>query len=309
MPPPARVNSSLPLLYSGKVRDIYSFPAERLPPSHRGQSQVLLMVASDRISAFDVILANEIPGKGKVLTAVSRWWFERLAGILPSHVLSVDVDALLTDEEAHFRGRSMLVEKLEMLPIEAVVRARISGSGWRDYCDTGAVGGVKLPTNLPEGEELPEPIFTPATKAPKGGSDENIDWVACCQRIGEKQAEEVRKLSLALFKRALIELEQNDNGLILADTKFEFGTDARGVMKLADEVLTPDSSRYWDRDHWLPGISPPSFDKQYVRDYLSGLEKGWSRENPPALPAEVVSGTLDRYVEVARRLGVPAVDL
>ena len=294
---------------SGKVRDIYSFPSERLPAAQRSRGPVLLMVASDRISAFDVVLANEIPGKGKILTAVSRWWFERLAGILPSHLLDVDVDSLLTDEEADFRGRSTLVEQLRMLPIEAVVRARLSGSGWRDYCDTGSVCGIKLPPGLQEGEELPELIFTPATKALKGDSDENIDWAACCQRVGEKLAEEVRTHSFALFKQALFEIEKSGNGLILADTKFEFGTDANGVLKLADELLTPDSSRYWDRDLWLPGMSPPSFDKQYVRDYLSHPEREWSRENPPELPEDVVAGTLERYVEAARRLGIPEVEL
>ncbi len=304
------MHSPLSLLYSGKVRDIYSFPSERLPASaQRDRGPALLLVASDRISAFDVILANEIPGKGKILTAVSRWWFERLAGILPSHVLNVDVDALLSDEEADFRGRSTLVEKLGILPIEAVVRARLSGSGWRDYCDTGAVCGISLPTGLQEGEELPELIFTPATKAPKGESDKNIDWTACCQLIGEERAEEVRRLSFALFKQALTDIEKSGNGLILADTKFEFGTDADGVLKLADEVLTPDSSRYWDRDQWLPGMSPPSFDKQYVRNYLSNLQQEWGREKPPKLPAEVVAGTLERYIEAARRLGVPEAKL
>ena len=265
-------------VYSGKVRDLYADDGR------------LLFVASDRISAYDWVLPTPIPDKGRILTAMSLWWFERLAAIVDNHVISTDVPPQVA-------GRAVVCERLQMLPVECVVRGYLSGSGWVDYQADGAVCGVELPSGLQESQRLPEPIFTPATKAAIGDHDQNIDFGSVVDLVGEAVAERLRDLSLEIYRFAH-EVAAN-RGLILADTKFEFGVRGDGRIVLADEVLTPDSSRYWDESSWRPGVAPPSFDKQFVRDWLR-LDSGWdhtSEQSPPALPEAVVRQTRGKYVQ------------
>jgi phosphoribosylaminoimidazole-succinocarboxamide synthase len=275
--------ANLPRIASGKVREIYE-----------GPDQTLLLVASDRISTYDAVHPTPIPDKGKVLTGLSAFWFERAADIVPGHMLSV-TDGV--PEEA--RGRGMLVRRLEMLPVEFVVRGYITGSGWKDYQQTGSVSGIELPAGLRESDQLPEPIFTPSTKATTG-HDEAIDFEGAVELIGDRQlAERARDASLALYQFAAE--HARERGIILADTKFELGLDADGTLILGDEVCTPDSSRFWPADQYEPGRSQPSFDKQYVRDWASST--GWDRTPPaPAIPDDVVTRTREKYVEAYERI-------
>ncbi|THG29548.1 phosphoribosylaminoimidazolesuccinocarboxamide synthase [Naasia lichenicola] len=271
-------------VYSGKVRDLY------LPADAGDASGTMLVVASDRVSAFDFVLEPGIPDKGALLTSLSLWWFDRLP--FPNHLTDVQ-----TVPEA-VAGRSMLVRSLEMHPIECVVRGYLSGSGWIEYQADGSVCGIPLPAGLNNGDRLPEPIFTPAYKAPLGEHDENISYERVVELVGEDVAAQLRELSLRIFTAASAIAEER--GLILADTKFEFGTDADGVLRLADEVLTSDSSRYWDGDLWAAGVRDQSFDKQIVRDWLAAH---WDRQGtPPPLPPEIVERTADRYRELIGRL-------
>ncbi|MBX6388338.1 MAG: phosphoribosylaminoimidazolesuccinocarboxamide synthase [Frankia sp.] len=278
-------------LGSGKVRELFAV----------GDDAVLL-VASDRISAFDVVLPTEIPDKGAVLTGLSLWWFDQLADIVPGHVITADVDeypAELAPYREQLRGRSMLCRRLEMVPIECVARGYLTGSGLKDYQRTGAVSGHELPEGLVDGSRLPHPIYTPSTKAPIGEHDENISRADAAGRLGAELAAELEKLTLQLFGRAS-DLAA-ERGILLADTKLEFGYDRDGVLRLGDEVLTPDSSRFWPADEWSPGGPQPSFDKQFVRDYL--LTTGWDRQPPaPELPDDIVESTRARYVEAYERL-------
>lgn len=272
-------------LYSGKVRDLFATPTGEL-----------LFVASDRISAFDWVLPTLIPDKGKLLTAISLWWFERLADLVPNHVVSLDVPVAVA-------GRALLCQRLDMLPIECVARGYLTGSGWAEYRSSGSVCGIALPAGLLESARLATPIFTPATKAPAGEHDENIDFDAVVARVGSATAEHLRRKTLDVFARA--EGIARSRGLIVADTKFEFGLDTAGELVLADEVLTPDSSRYWPAEHWEPGGAQPSFDKQFLRDWLASPESGWDRHGdtpPPPLPPEVVERTRAKYVEAYERL-------
>jgi phosphoribosylaminoimidazole-succinocarboxamide synthase len=270
-------------LSSGKVRDIYAVGEDRL-----------LLVASDRISTYDVVHPTPIPDKGKVLTGLTAFWLERTGAICPNHLIS------LTDVPEEFRGRAMLVERLEMAPVECVVRGYITGSGWKDYQATGAVCGIDLPEGLHESEQLPEPIFTPATKAEVGDHDENVDFDRAAEIIGDRELlEELRRLSIAVYE--LGAAHARERGIILADTKFEFGRRPDGTIVLGDEVLTPDSSRFWPVDGYEPGHGQPSFDKQYVRDWASG--SGWDKTPPaPALPDDVIARTRELYVDAYERI-------
>jgi len=272
----------LPLIHAGKVREMYALP-----------DGDVLMVATDNISAFDHVLPTPIPGKGAVLTQLSLWWFERLRDLVPDHVVSADVpDAV--------RGRAVVVEKLDMVPVECVARGYLTGSGWAEYQRSRTVCGVPLPDGLRDGDKLPAPIFTPAIKAELGEHDENVDFATIARLHGDELAVRLRDLTLEVYARA--ERIAAGRGIILADTKFEFGRRDDGTLVLADEVLTPDSSRFWDAELWRPGESLPSFDKQYVRDWLAE-QSGWDRETtPPELPAEVVEATRARYVEAYERL-------
>jgi phosphoribosylaminoimidazole-succinocarboxamide synthase len=273
----------LPLIARGKVREIYDAGDDRL-----------LLVASDRISAYDHILPTPIPDKGRVLTQLSVWWFEQLAPVLDSfgathHLISA------TDVPAEVAGRAMLVRRLEMLPVECVARGYLSGSGTKEYAATGSIRDIALPPGLVEGSQLPTPVFTPSTKAELGEHDEAIDFAAVEAAVGAARAAELRDLTLALYGRAT-EIAAKV-GLILADTKFEFGLSADGELVLGDEVLTPDSSRYWPADSWAPGAAQPSYDKQFVRDWLTSDASGWDRvSTPPELPDDVVAATRERYV-------------
>jgi phosphoribosylaminoimidazole-succinocarboxamide synthase len=275
-------------VHSGKVRDLYRMPDERL-----------LMVASDRISAFDYVLATPIPDKGRILTAMTVWWFERLADLVPNHLVTVDDPQIPVE----WRGRAMICTPLRMVPVEAVARGYLTGSGWLDYQASGAVCGVPLPAGLVDGDRLPEPIFTPATKAELGEHDENVSFDAVVVAVGRETAERLRALTLAIYEAA--SAIAAERGILLADTKFEFGYDDQDRLVLGDEVLTPDSSRFWPADDWRPGRSQPSFDKQYVRNWLLSAESGWDRASgaaPPPLPEEVVIATRARYVEAYERL-------
>jgi phosphoribosylaminoimidazole-succinocarboxamide synthase len=270
---------------AGKVRDLYALDDGRL-----------LFVASDRISAFDYVLPTTIPDKGRVLTAMSLWWFGQLADVVPNHLVSTDVPP-------EFAGRAMVCERLEMFPIEAVVRGYLTGSGLLDYNRTGAVCGITLPAGLVDGAQLPQPLFTPATKAPKGEHDENISMDEMAAAIGDDAAAALRRLSLAIYARA--ESIARERGIIVADTKFEFGRRPDGTIVLADEVLTPDSSRFWPADLWEPGHPQPSFDKQFVRDWLTSSASGWDRASgatPPPLPDDIVAKTRAKYIEAYERL-------
>jgi phosphoribosylaminoimidazole-succinocarboxamide synthase len=273
----------LELVASGKVREIY-----------RAGEGRLLMVASDRVSTYDVVHPTPIPDKGKVLAGLSAFWFERTEHVCPNHLLSY------TDVPDEVRGRALLVEELEMVPVECVVRGYITGSGWKDYQRTGAVCGIELPPGLEESQELPEPIFTPATKAAVGEHDENVDFDRAAEIVGDRPLlEELRRLSLELYRFAA--RHARERGIVLADTKLEFGRNAEGRIVLGDEVFTPDSSRFWPADEYAPGRPQRSFDKQYVRDWVT--EQGWDKRPPaPELPDEVVEGTRRRYVEAYERI-------
>ena len=261
---------------------------------YAGPDGLLLVVASDRVSAYDRVLPTPIPDKGRVLTALSVWWFERLADLVPHHLVSADDPAI----PARWRGRAMLVRRLEMLPVECVARGYLAGSGVAAYRDTGTVCGVPLPPGLDDGSRLPEPVFTPTTKAPVGAHDEAMTFADVVAAVGPERAAQLRELTLAVYRRAAGIAA--DRGILLADTKLEFGLDAEGVLTLGDEVLTPDSSRWWPADRWRPGRPQPSYDKQFVRDWLSAH---WDRQGePPPLPAEIVEQTRARYVEAYQRI-------
>jgi phosphoribosylaminoimidazole-succinocarboxamide synthase len=281
--------AGLKFLGRGKVRDLYDL------------GEHLLVVATDRLSAFDVVFREGIPGKGAVLTALSEFWFGRLAGIVPNHLVTTDVDAMPPAVRRHaavLRGRTMLVRKCTVFPVECVVRGYLIGSGWKDYGATGAVCGLPLPKGLRMADRLPGTIFTPATKAVTG-HDENIDFARMSSIVGADAARTLRDLSVKVFETA--SAYARDRGILLADTKFEFGRDASGAITLIDEVLTPDSSRYWPAEAWTPGASPPSFDKQIVRDWLETTP--WNKEPPPpTLPPEVIGRTAARYREILDRL-------
>ena len=278
-------------LGSGKVRELFAVGDEHI-----------LLVASDRISAFDVVLPDPIPDKGAVLTALTLWWFEQLADIVPNHLVTARVDEYPAELKPHteaLRGRSMLCKRLEMVPVECVARGYLTGSGLKDYQHTGEVCGIPLPAGLVDGDRLPEAIFTPATKAEIGLHDENVSEEAVAQTVGRELTDELKRLTLAIFERATS--LAGGRGILLADTKFEFGHDRDGVLTLGDEVLTPDSSRFWPADSWEPGRGQPSYDKQYVRDWL--LSTDWDKEPPaPPLPSEVVAQTRAKYVEAYERL-------
>ena len=278
----ARSLENLDLVASGKVREVYEAGDD------------LLMVASDRISIYDVIMPNAIPDKGRVLTAMSAFWFDRTSAIVPNHMVSIE------DVPEEVRGRAMLVRKLEMYPVECVVRGYLSGSGWREYRETGSVCGVGLPEGLKESDRLPRPIFTPATKAEFGDHDENVDFDRATEIVGDRALmEELMRISIELYEFGA--RHAAEKGIILADTKFEFGRHAGAEVVLGDEVLTPDSSRYWPADLYEPGHSQPSFDKQFVRDWADAA--GWDHSPPaPELPEEVVAQTRDRYLEAYERI-------
>ncbi|MCW2783899.1 MAG: phosphoribosylaminoimidazolesuccinocarboxamide synthase [Marmoricola sp.] len=278
-------------LHSGKVRDLYE-----IDPATGEGDQHLLMVASDRVSAFDFILTPGIPDKGEILTRMSLWWFDQLADLIPYHVVSTTVPERV-------RGRALVVEKLDMFPVECVARGYLTGSGLTDYETTGEVCGVPLPAGLVDGSRLPEPIFTPATKADLGEHDENVSFEHITGTVGVETATALRDLTLTIYARA--EQIARERGIILADTKLEFGARPDGTIVLADEVLTPDSSRFWPADAWQPGRSQASYDKQFVRNWLTSDESGWDRAGntqPPALPAEIVEKTRARYVQAYERL-------
>jgi len=289
---PALLQTDFPeleLWASGKVRDIYRVDNDRL-----------IFVATDRISAFDYVLATGIPNKGKVLTQLSIFWFDFLKGLIGNHMITAEIadyPAMLQPHAAELQGRSMLVVRADMVPIECVVRGYLSGSAWKEYREKGSVSGIELPAGLRESDKLPAPIFTPATKAPSG-HDENISFAEVIRRIGRETAEQLQDLSLRLYRKAADYAA--GRGLIIADTKFEFGRTGRGMV-LADEVLTPDSSRFWPADRYTPGEAQESFDKQYVRDYLERIR--WNKQPPaPALPADVAQKTSEKYTEAYRRL-------
>ena len=281
------------LLGRGKVRDLYAVP-------YAGQD-ALLLVATDRISAFDHVLATGIPGKGKILTQISLFWFDLLSNLVPNHLIAADVaqfPAALQPYANQLEGRSMLVKRAAMFPVECVARGYLAGSGWKEYQTSGTVCGIPLPAGLLDGSRLPEPVFTPATKSQDGAHDENISYAAAEALVGAADASQLRRLTLAIYRKAAEHAESR--GLILADTKFEFGRTAEGII-LADEVLTPDSSRFWEGAAWKPGGAQPSFDKQFVRDYLEAIR--WNKQAPaPALPDEVVAQTQTKYLEAFRRL-------
>lgn len=280
---------SLKKLYSGKVRDLYEIDAQRM-----------LMVASDRLSAFDVILEQPIPDKGKILTEISNFWFDKLADIIPNHFTGDQVaDVVSAQELPLVEGRAVVAKRLKPVAVEAIVRGYLVGSGWKEYQQSGTVCGIQLPAGLQEAQKLPEPIFTPSTKAEIGDHDENISFAQCAAIIGDDLAAQVRDVSIALYQAA-VEYAAT-RGIIIADTKFEFGLDSDGTLTLMDEVLTPDSSRFWPADSYKVGTNPPSFDKQFVRDWLES--SGWNKEPPaPAIPDDIAQKTADKYREALLRL-------
>ena len=276
-------------IYSGKVRDLYDIDAERM-----------LMVASDRLSAFDVILDDPIPGKGEILTQISNFWFDKLAHVMPNHFTGDSVADVLPPEQAQIlAARAVVVKKLTPVKVEAIVRGYLAGSGWKDYQQTGAVCGIVLPAGLQEAQRLPEVLFTPSTKAAVGDHDENISFAECERIIGAELAAQVRDKAIALYTEAAAYARQR--GIIICDTKFEFGLDEHGTLTLMDEVLTPDSSRFWPADQYQVGTNPPSFDKQFVRDWLE--QSGWNKQAPaPRVPAEVIAQTVAKYREALHLL-------
>ena len=282
--------TSLPLIQRGKVRDIYAV-----------DSKHLLIVTTDRISAFDVVLSDPVPGKGAVLTALSNFWFARMQGVIRNHLSTLSLTDVLPNaaERATVEGRAIVVDKLRPLPVEAIVRGYIIGSGWKDYQKSGAVCGIQLPNGLQQAQQLPQALFTPSTKAEQGEHDENIDFERTTALLGRARAEQVRDVSLKIYQTAAD--FARSKGIIIADTKFEFGLDANDELVLIDEVLTPDSSRFWPADEYQVGISPPSFDKQFVRDYLETLD--WNKQAPaPPLPAAILAKTAAKYREALTRL-------
>jgi phosphoribosylaminoimidazole-succinocarboxamide synthase len=282
--------TSLPLLHRGKVRDLYAVGDDKL-----------LVVQTDRLSAFDVILPDPIPGKGEVLTTMSNFWLNKLQHVIPNHLTGIAPESVVKSdaERAQVRGRAFVAKKLKPLPIEAIVRGYLAGSGWKDYQKTGAVCGIKLPVGLREAEKLPEPLFTPSTKAAAGAHDENISFAQAVELLGEARAKEVRDATLALYIEAANYAATR--GIIIADTKFEFGVDDAGKLYLIDEALTPDSSRFWPADQYRVGSNPPSFDKQFVRDWLEA--SGWNKRYPaPSVPPDVLQKTADKYREALLKL-------
>jgi phosphoribosylaminoimidazole-succinocarboxamide synthase len=281
---------SLPFLHRGKVRDIYAVGDDKL-----------LVVQTDRLSAFDVILPDPIPGKGEVLTTMSNFWLNKLQHLIPNHLTGIAQESVVKSdaERAQVRGRAFVAKKLKPLPIEAIVRGYLAGSGWKDYQKTGAVCGIALPDGLREAEKLPEPLFTPSTKAAVGDHDENISFAQAVELLGEARANEVRDATLALYSEAANYAATK--GIIIADTKFEFGVDEAGKLYLIDEALTPDSSRFWPADQYHVGSNPPSFDKQFVRDWLEA--SGWNKRYPaPSIPQDVLQKTADKYREALVKL-------
>ncbi|SEO93263.1 phosphoribosylaminoimidazolesuccinocarboxamide synthase [Aquisalimonas asiatica] len=292
--PPARLHTSslhsLPLIQQGKVRDIYAVDDDHM-----------LIVTTDRLSAFDVVLPDPVPGKGLVLTRVSNFWFDRLRGIIPNHLAAMPLAEAVpdADDRAQIEGRAVVVRRLRPLPVEAIVRGYISGSGWKDYQASGEVCGIRLPDGLQQAQQLPEPIYTPSTKAAVGDHDENVAFEATIGALGRPLAEQIRDVSLRLYREAAAYAAPR--GIIIADTKFEFGLDADDRLTLIDEALTPDSSRFWPATDYRIGTSPPSFDKQFVRDYLETLD--WDKTAPgPTLPEEILRQTAEKYREAARLL-------
>jgi phosphoribosylaminoimidazole-succinocarboxamide synthase len=282
--------TGLEMIHRGKVRDIYAIDAAHM-----------LIVTTDRLSAFDVVLPDPIPDKGRVLTQISSYWFARTGQLVPNQLADLPLERVIRvpEELARLRTRSVVVRRLKPLPLEAVVRGYLIGSGWKDYQRSGAVCGIKLPVGLRLADRLPAPIFTPATKAPSGQHDENIGFEQVYDLVGHGLAQQVRATAIALYEFA--SEHARTRGIIIADTKFEFGLDDAGGMVLIDEALTPDSSRFWPADTWQPGSSPPSFDKQFVRDYLETLD--WNKQAPgPRLPADIIQKTSDKYREALRRL-------
>lgn len=282
--------TSLKFLHRGKVRDLYEVDAQHL-----------LIVQTDRLSAFDVILSDPIPGKGEVLTTVSNFWFKKLGHVVPNHLSGIDPESVVSTEadRTQVKGRSFVVKKLKPLPIEAIVRGYLVGSGWKDYQKTGAVCGLALPAGLREAEKLPQPLFTPSTKAAVGEHDENISFAQAVELLGEARANEVREATIRLYMEAAD--YALTRGIIIADTKFEFGVDDAGKMYLIDEALTPDSSRFWPADQYKVGSNPPSFDKQFIRDWLES--SGWDKKGPaPRIPEDVLQKTADKYHEAQVKL-------
>ncbi|WP_342451876.1 phosphoribosylaminoimidazolesuccinocarboxamide synthase [Frateuria flava] len=291
--PTTLLQSNLPgldLIHRGKVRDVYALSDDRL-----------LIVATDRLSAFDVVLPDPIPGKGEMLTQISNFWFDKTAHIIPNHLLQVPLGEVLPEgtDLSLYAGRAVVTRRLKPVPVEAIARGYIIGSGWKDYQATGTLCGIALPRGLKQAQQLPEPIFTPSTKAAVGDHDENVSFDAVVNAVGRELAEQVRDATLAIYRWAADYAA--DRGIIIADTKFEFGTDADGKLYVMDEMLTPDSSRFWPADEYRTGISPPSYDKQFVRDYLETLE--WNKKAPgPKVPAEVIERTRAKYAEALERL-------
>ncbi|MGH8114677.1 MAG: phosphoribosylaminoimidazolesuccinocarboxamide synthase [Rhodanobacteraceae bacterium] len=291
--PTTLLQSKLPgleLLHRGKVRDVYALPGDRL-----------LIIATDRLSAFDVVLPDPIPGKGEMLTQISNFWFGKTAHLVPNHLTGISVvDVLPAGVDAKlYAERAVVVKRLKPVPVEAIARGYLIGSGWKDYQKTGSLCGITLPSGLRQAQQLPEPIFTPSTKAPKGTHDENIGFEEVIAQIGADLARQVRNATLAIYRFAADYAAER--GILIADTKFEFGTDADGKLHVMDEMLTPDSSRFWPAEQYRTGISPPSYDKQFVRDYLETLD--WDKTAPgPKLPREVIEGTAAKYAEALRKL-------
>ena len=279
-----------PLIHQGKVRDSFAIDDDHM-----------LIVASDRLSAFDVVMAEPIPGKGEILTRIANFWFERTRGIIPNHLSGIDVAEVIDDADVldMLRHRSVVVKRLKPLPLEAIVRGYLIGSGWKDYQATGAVCGIELPPGLQQADRLPRVIFTPSNKAAAGEHDENVDFDAIRSLVGDELAEQVRDVSIAVYRHAVDYAAAR--GIIIAETKFEFGLDRDGSLVLMDEVLTPDSSRFWPQESYRPGTSPPSYDKQFVRDYLETLD--WDkRPPPPPVPADIIEATAAKYREAFERL-------
>lgn len=296
----------LNLIHRGKVRDVYSIPQERLPEG-TPPGEYLLMVATDRLSAFDVVLPDPIPGKGEMLTQISNFWFQKTQHIIPNHLVDIKVEDVLPEgvDRWLYRDRAVVTRKLKPVAIECIARGYIIGSGWKDYEKTGRVSGIELPQGLQQAAKLEQPIFTPSTKAAVGDHDENIDFDDAVKTVGADLAEKVRDATLRIYKFARDYAAER--GIILADTKFEFGTDRDGRLYVMDEMLTPDSSRYWPADEYAEGTSPPSYDKQFVRDYLETLD--WDKTPPgPELPQDVIERTRAKYAEALQRLANINVD-